>query len=73
MAAEITQGSLVDLIVGIGGVTRFAVGDKTTWYRGGLEQRLSIGTRGAIHLRGTANRQDGDEWFEAGATASFYF
>jgi len=56
-----------------GGVTRFAVGDETTWYRGGLEQRLSIGTRGAIHLRGTANRQDGDEWFEAGATASFYF
>ena len=55
------------------GITRFLAGDRTTWYRGGLEQRLSLSQSLALQAGLHANRIDGDEWLEARLSISLYF
>jgi hypothetical protein len=56
-----------------GGITRFAAGDRTTWYRGGLEQRVTLGPPAMVSLEGSINRIDGDEWLELSLSLSFFF
>jgi hypothetical protein len=55
------------------GVTRFLAGERTTWYRGGLEQTLRLSAPLALQVSLQANRIDGDEWLEARLALSLYF
>jgi hypothetical protein len=55
------------------GITRFLAGDRTTWYRAELEQSITLGAPVSLQLKLGANRIDGDEWYEAGFSLSFYF
>ena len=54
-------------------ITRFATGDRTTWYRAGIQNRLTLWSQSALSFDCAWNRQDGEEWLEGGLTWSYFF
>jgi len=56
-----------------GEVTRFAVGDTTTWLRGGVEARLATSRNTALTLEGSVNRIYGETWLEGALRLSLHF
>ncbi len=55
------------------GVTRFALGDRSTDSRAGLEGRVSLTSRQAIEASIAGHRDFGQGWIEAGASWNYYF
>ncbi len=55
------------------GITRFLAGDRTTWYRAGVEQRIRLTGPASLLLGVQVNRIDGDGWLEASLALAFYF
>ncbi len=55
------------------GVTRFALGDRSTYARAGLEGRLSLTPQQAIEASISGNRDFGHSWIEAGVSWNYYF
>jgi len=55
------------------GVTRFALGDRSTYTRAGLEGRLSLTPQQAIEASISGNRDFGQSWIEAGVSWNYYF
>lgn len=82
-AHAIGPGAQVGLFVGpendlwkthlFAGVTRFALGDRSTYYRGGLEARLSLAPQQAIAASLSGNHDFGRDWIEAGVSWNYYF
>ena len=56
-----------------GEVTRFAVGDTTTWVRGGAAARFSTSRNTALTLEGSVNRIYGESWLEGALRLSLHF
>jgi hypothetical protein len=56
-----------------GEFTRFAVGDTTTWLRGGAELRLMISRNTAVAIEGSVNRIHGESWFDGALRVNFHF
>jgi hypothetical protein len=56
-----------------GEFTRFAVGDTTTWIRGGAELRLMISRNTAINVEGGIKRIHGESWFDGALRVSLHF
>jgi hypothetical protein len=56
-----------------GEFTRFAVGDTTTWIRGGAELRLMISRNTAISIEGSFKRIHGESWFDGALRANLHF
>jgi hypothetical protein len=56
-----------------GEITRFVVGDTTTWLRSGVDARLATSRNTAITLEGSYNRIHGEDWFEGGLRLNLYF
>jgi hypothetical protein len=56
-----------------GEVTRFVVGDTTTWLRGGVDLRLVTSRNTALTLEGSVNRIHGENWFEGGLRLNVHF
>jgi hypothetical protein len=56
-----------------GEFTRFAVGDTTTWIRGGAELRLMISRNTAVTVEGSINRIHGESWFDGALRVSLHF
>jgi len=54
-------------------VTRFALGDRTTWLRAGVEQRLTLGPRTALELDTAFERDFGTSWGRVGLSWNLYF
>jgi hypothetical protein len=54
-------------------VTRFAVGDTTTWLLGGVAARLATSRNTALTLESSVNRIYGDTWLEGALRLSLYF
>jgi hypothetical protein len=55
------------------GVTRFALGDRSTSTRAGLEGRLSLTPQQAIEASISGNRDFGQDWIEASLSWNYYF
>jgi hypothetical protein len=56
-----------------GEVSYFAVGDTTTWVRGGAELRITTSRNTAIQLAIGAHRSYGETWLEAGLQLGLHF
>jgi hypothetical protein len=56
-----------------GQVTRFALGETTTWLRGGVELRVTTSANTALVFEGSANRIHGESWFGGAARVNLYF
>jgi uncharacterized protein DUF4105 len=54
-------------------VTRFAVGDTTTWARTGIEARFTTSRNTAIVLEGSGNRMYGEDWIEGVVHLQLHF
>ena len=54
-------------------VTRFVLGDTTTWLRSGVDARLATSRNTALTLEGSYNRIHGEDWFEGGLRLNLYF
>jgi hypothetical protein len=54
-------------------VTRFAAGERTTWVRAGVEQRLTLGPRTALELDAAFERDYGASWARVGLSWNLYF
>ena len=54
-------------------VTRFAVGDTTTWLRSGLEVRFTTSRNTAIVLEGSGNRMYREGWLEGSIHLQLHF
>jgi hypothetical protein len=54
-------------------VTRFAVGDTTTWLRTGLDARFSTSRNTAMVLEGSGNRMYGENWLEGAVHLQLHF
>ena len=54
-------------------VTRFAVGDTTTWLRTGLDLRFTTSRNTAIVLEGSGNRMYGESWLEGAVHFQLHF
>jgi hypothetical protein len=56
-----------------GEYTRFAVGDTTTWIRGGAELRLMTSRNTEVSIEGSINRIHGENWFDGALRVSLHF
>jgi len=56
-----------------GEFTRFALGDTTTWVRGGAAARYATSRNTALTLEGNVIRGYGEVWFEGGLRLSLFF
>jgi hypothetical protein len=56
-----------------GEVTRFALGDTTTWARSGAELRYSTSRNTALTVDASARYSYGHTWFEGGLQVSLFF
>ena len=56
-----------------GEVTRFALGDTMTWYRGGVAGRFAISRNTAFIAEWTATRSYRETWFEGVVSLGLYF
>jgi hypothetical protein len=56
-----------------GRVTRFALGDRSTAVRAGLEQRLTLTRNTALKATTAFERDFGESWFDAVVTWNLYF
>jgi hypothetical protein len=56
-----------------GEFTHFAVGDTTTWLRGGAELRLMTSRNTAVTVEGSINRIHGESWFDGALRLSLHF
>ena len=54
-------------------VTRFAVGDTTTWLRTGIDARFTTSRNTAIVLEGSGNRMYGENWVEGVVHLQLHF
>ena len=56
-----------------GQATRFAVGQKDTWYKAGVEQRLTLTGRLTAELETTWNRTGGEDWAKVAGSFKLFF
>jgi hypothetical protein len=56
-----------------GAFTRYALGDTTTWVRGGAELRLMISRNTAVTVEGSINRIHGESWFDGALRVNLHF
>lgn len=54
-------------------VTRFAVGDETTWLRSGVDARFTTSRNTAMVLEGSGNRMYDETWLEGTVHFQLYF
>jgi hypothetical protein len=56
-----------------GEVTRFFAGDRETWLRAGIEQRITLTRNTAVRVEGSWNRDFGDGWAEGALRFDVFF
>ena len=56
-----------------GEFTQFALGDTTSWLRGGAELRLMISRNTAVTIEGSINRIHGESWFDGALRVNLHF
>jgi hypothetical protein len=56
-----------------GEFTRFALGDTTTWLRGGAELRVMLSRNPAVSIEGSINRIHRESWFDGALRVNLHF